>query len=248
MILVGDAAGLINPLNGEGIQYALVSGRWAAHVASQALREGDCSAASLSPYARMVSDNLRYDMALAQMIVELIRNRSLKVVWLRSLEVLAARARADPAYAHIAGGVLAGLLPASDLVSRRILLGSLCEMAGTFGVGHLAGGLAQLVRDAVDHPAAAFAWGAGLPPAALELASCAVEGKFHGRNPHSPRVADNLERIFARRSASRAAVRSAGELSRRLHRRVPLSYFTAPFWFTTTSRTPRSSGGVGRRC
>ena len=76
------------PGNGEGIQYALVSGRWAAHVASQALREGDCSAASLSPYARMVSDNLRYDMALAQMIVELIRNRSLKVVWLRSLEVL----------------------------------------------------------------------------------------------------------------------------------------------------------------
>lgn len=189
MILVGDAAGLINPLNGEGIQYALVSGRWAAHVASQAIREGDCSAASLSPYARMVSDNLRYDMALAQMIVELIRNRSLKVVWLRSLEVLAARARADPAYAHIAGGVLAGLLPASDLVSRRILLGSLCEMAGTFGVGHLAGGLAQLVRDAVDHPAAAFAWGAGLPPAALEFASCAVERKLHGRNPHSPRVA-----------------------------------------------------------
>ena len=61
-------------------------------------------------------------------------------------------------------------------------------------------------------------------------------------------VLDKLERIFARRSASRAAVRSAGELSRRLRRRLPLSYFTAPFWFTTTSRTPRSSGGVGRRC
>jgi hypothetical protein len=155
----------------------------------QALRKGDCSAASLSAYARMVWDNLRYDMALAQMIVELIRNRSLRVVWIRSLEVLAARARADPEYAHTAGGVLAGLLPASDLVSRRILLGSLFEMAGTFGVGPLAGGLVQLVRDVVDQPGAAIAWGAGLPPAALELASCAVERKLHGRNRHSPRVA-----------------------------------------------------------
>ena len=62
-------------------------------------------------------------------------------------------------------------------------------MAGTFGVGHLAGGLAQLVRDAVDDPAAAFAWGAGLPPAALELASCAVERNLHGRDPHSTRAA-----------------------------------------------------------
>lgn len=34
VLLVGDAAGLINPLNGEGIQYALLSGRWAAETVS----------------------------------------------------------------------------------------------------------------------------------------------------------------------------------------------------------------------
>ena len=83
-------------------------------------------------------DSLRYDMALAQMIVELIRNRSLNRVWLRSLRVLASRARADPAYARTAGGVLAGLLPASDLVSRRVLLGSLEQTASMFDVGSLA--------------------------------------------------------------------------------------------------------------
>ena len=37
MILVGDAAGAVNPFNGEGIAYAMESGRLAAEVAVQAL-------------------------------------------------------------------------------------------------------------------------------------------------------------------------------------------------------------------
>ena len=37
MLLVGDAAGAVNPFNGEGIAYALESGRLAAEVAVQAL-------------------------------------------------------------------------------------------------------------------------------------------------------------------------------------------------------------------
>ena len=189
MALVGDAAGLINPLNGEGIQYALLSGRWAAHVVAQALCHGDCSAASLSPYARTVARSLRYDMALAQMIVELIRNRSLNQVWLRSLRDLAARARADPAYTRVAGGVLAGLLPASDLMSRRILLGSLEQTASAVDLGNLLSGVQRLVRDAVDHPDAMLAWGAGLPPAAMELAVCATERAFGGAVPDQGSVA-----------------------------------------------------------
>ena len=174
MVLVGDAAGLINPLNGEGIQYALLSGRWAAHVVAQALRHGDCSAASLSPYARTVAHSLRYDMALAQMVVELIRNRSLNAVWLRSLQVLAARARADPGYSRIAGGVLAGLLPASDLVSRRVLLGSLEQTASMFDAGSLLDGTQRLVRDSLRHPGDTLAWVAGLAPAAAEVLACAA--------------------------------------------------------------------------
>jgi flavin-dependent dehydrogenase len=41
VLLAGDAAGLINPLNGEGIQYALLSGRWAAETAVQAAARND---------------------------------------------------------------------------------------------------------------------------------------------------------------------------------------------------------------
>ena len=185
MVLVGDAAGLINPLNGEGIQYALLSARWAAHVVAQAVRHGDCSADSLSPYARTVADSLRYDMALAQMIVELIRNRSLNVVWLRSLQVLAARARGDPDYARIAGGVLAGLLPASDLVSRRVLLGSLEQTASMFDAGSLLSGTHRLVRDAIHHPGAMLAWAAGLAPAAAEVLVCAA-GRTLGQAAPDP--------------------------------------------------------------
>ena len=44
VLLVGDAAGLINPLNGEGIQYALLSARWAAETLLESARAGDFSA------------------------------------------------------------------------------------------------------------------------------------------------------------------------------------------------------------
>jgi flavin-dependent dehydrogenase len=37
MLLVGDAGGMVNPFNGEGIAYAMESGRLAAEVVTQAL-------------------------------------------------------------------------------------------------------------------------------------------------------------------------------------------------------------------
>lgn len=189
VVLVGDAAGLINPLNGEGIQYALLSARWAAHAVGQALGSGDCSAAALGSYERTVARNLRYDMALSQLIVELIRNRSLNVVWLRSLRALAARARGDPEYARIAGGVLAGLLPASDLVSRRVLLGSLEQAAGAMDAGTVMSGVHRVVRDSLRHPEAMLAWAAGVWPAALEVLVCAAGRTLDGGAADGERVA-----------------------------------------------------------
>ena len=38
LLLVGDAGGMVNPFNGEGIAYAMESGRLAAEVIAQALR------------------------------------------------------------------------------------------------------------------------------------------------------------------------------------------------------------------
>jgi flavin-dependent dehydrogenase len=50
LLLVGEAAGLVNPINGEGVDYALESGLLAARVISEALAAGDVSARKLAAY------------------------------------------------------------------------------------------------------------------------------------------------------------------------------------------------------
>ncbi len=135
VLLLGDAAGLINPINGEGIQYALESGRWAATAAVRALAADTLDTAGLRPYETELRARMNYDMALAGLIVTLIRNRSLNPVWLTALRVICARARRDPVYAQRAGGILAGLVPAQRAVSLRMLLGTVEQAAVSLGIG-----------------------------------------------------------------------------------------------------------------
>jgi len=52
LLVIGDAAGFIDPLTGEGIQYALESGKIAADVLAAALQKGDVSAAMLKKYQK----------------------------------------------------------------------------------------------------------------------------------------------------------------------------------------------------
>jgi menaquinone-9 beta-reductase len=120
MMLLGDAAGLINPLNGEGIQYALHSARWAADIAAIRLACDRLDAASLEGYQRRVHQSLRTDMALSRLIVQLIRNRNLNYVWLHALRSIASRAKSDPDYAHHLGCVLTGLTPDVSTVGTGV--------------------------------------------------------------------------------------------------------------------------------
>lgn len=121
LMLVGDAAGLINPLNGEGIQYALHSARWAADVAADRLSTDRLDAVSLAAYEQRVHHSLRHDMAFSRLIVELIRNRTLNPVWLRALRIIASRASVDPDYAHRVGCVLTGLAPATRTLGLSVI-------------------------------------------------------------------------------------------------------------------------------
>jgi len=50
LMLVGDAAGLVSPLSGEGIFYSMRSGLLAAKQAAEALEANDTSAAALAPF------------------------------------------------------------------------------------------------------------------------------------------------------------------------------------------------------
>ncbi|HEY8032642.1 MAG TPA: geranylgeranyl reductase family protein [Methylocella sp.] len=114
VMLIGDAASLINPLNGEGIQYALLSARWAAEVLAPCLRSDDFSARALAPFAARVEREMRYDMALSRFIVQLISNRALTPLWIAASKILAQRAHKDANTARIVSGIFAGLLPARD--------------------------------------------------------------------------------------------------------------------------------------
>ncbi|MEW6776902.1 MAG: NAD(P)/FAD-dependent oxidoreductase [Bdellovibrionota bacterium] len=51
-LLAGDAASLINPLTGDGIEYAMESGRYAAEALLEGLAEGDLSGKGLRSYER----------------------------------------------------------------------------------------------------------------------------------------------------------------------------------------------------
>ncbi len=121
LLLIGDAAGLINSLNGEGIQYALLSSRWAAETIVKGLREVDFSAGQMASYEDRLRRELRFDMALSNMVKQFIRNRSLNPLWMEMLKVLSQRASQDREYASKAGGVLAGIYPANEVLKPTFM-------------------------------------------------------------------------------------------------------------------------------
>lgn len=73
VVLVGDAGGMVNPFNGEGIAYAMASGRIAADVAVQALaKDGAARERTLAAYPRAVAAELAQYYALGRLFVRMI--------------------------------------------------------------------------------------------------------------------------------------------------------------------------------
>jgi hypothetical protein len=143
VLLTGDAAGLINSLNGEGIQYALLSGRWAAETLIDCFASNGHTYAALQKYEQTIKQQVGYDMCLSNMVIQFIRNRNLNPLWLNLLEVMTAKAAKDEYYATIAGGILAGLVPASEAVSvsfiGKSVMQGLATMAAS-GIDTVKGG------------------------------------------------------------------------------------------------------------
>jgi geranylgeranyl reductase family protein len=64
VLLCGDAAGFINPITGEGIYYAMVSGYFAATVTAEALKAQDLSSRFLSRYQTLWNHDFGKDLKL----------------------------------------------------------------------------------------------------------------------------------------------------------------------------------------
>ena len=85
-LLVGDAAGAVNPFNGEGIDYAYETGRLAAGLIADALATGDSDA--LAVYDEMLVAEYAAYHRVARIFVSVIGNpsvmRTLTTVGMRS--------------------------------------------------------------------------------------------------------------------------------------------------------------------
>jgi len=69
-LLVGDAAGFINPLNGEGIYYAMVSGQIAAEIIAEALEKKQTTQEFLSQYQTRWQNDFGKDIDLILKVVK----------------------------------------------------------------------------------------------------------------------------------------------------------------------------------
>jgi len=101
MLVAGDAAGLVNPLSGEGIAPALESGELAARTALAALQRGDLSARALYGYSRALRQRYAADGRAARLLRRALNSRPL-------LNRVFRRLRADEELALQVGYVVIG--------------------------------------------------------------------------------------------------------------------------------------------
>lgn len=127
LILVGDAAGLINPLSGDGIQYALLSARWASETLETCLQKNDFSSEAIYAYRKKVDKELGYDFALSNLLVQFPRNKTFTPVWMLILTVMISRAKQDKEYADIIAGIFEGTYPSYKALAPSFILKSLLQ-------------------------------------------------------------------------------------------------------------------------
>jgi flavin-dependent dehydrogenase len=149
-LLIGDAANLVDPINGEGIHTALESGQIAARVADEALRADDLSATFLARYDRRWQAAFGLDLRIADLFVTLAGNRSLRGAWLSMLRLAGTTANGDRNYAGVITGILAGVMPTRKSLSPGFILRTLLHTPHTY---------ARLLGAPSPKPLALLTWG-----------------------------------------------------------------------------------------
>ncbi len=124
MLLVGDAGGMVNPFNGEGIAYAMESGRIAAETIAEALASGQDQARDLrlATYPTRLKSEWGGYYTLGRVFVKLIGND-------RVMKVAAQKGLAHPTLMKFTLKLLANLSePKGGDVADR-LIGALTRIA-----------------------------------------------------------------------------------------------------------------------
>ena len=85
-MLVGDAAGLIDPFTGEGIGNAMYAARYAAECAHDACRERDFSERSMSRYERRLWSEIGDALKVSSRMQQVGRSRFLLNFVIRKAE------------------------------------------------------------------------------------------------------------------------------------------------------------------
>ncbi len=107
-LLLGDAAGLIDPFTGEGIGNALYSARLAVETACEALAAGDCSASFLRRYEERLWEALGNELRVSTRLQQLGRYRPL-------LNLVVRKAARDPRVSELICGMIANAVPKKTL-------------------------------------------------------------------------------------------------------------------------------------
>lgn len=115
VLLAGEAAGLANPLTGEGIDYALESGRIAAEHASTMLSKNDFTASRFIGYDRELRGRFQRTLVGARRLGDLYLNPFL-------LDRLVEVARRNPDVRSLIGDVTVGNRGLNEMLSIKTLL------------------------------------------------------------------------------------------------------------------------------
>ena len=115
ILVAGDAAGLVNPLTGEGIAVALESGQLAATQALSALETGDFSACALAPYGQALRARFLADQRAARFL-------RIALFVPRLFNHVMQRLRHDPKLALLIGYIIVGYKPPRLALRPRTLL------------------------------------------------------------------------------------------------------------------------------
>ncbi len=109
-VLLGDAAGLIDPFSGEGIGNAFYSARIAVTACAEAIAAGDTSAAGLRCYEQRLWDSLGDELKVSTQMQRIGRMRPV-------LNFVINKAARNEAVADHVCGMLANAVPKKDMTS-----------------------------------------------------------------------------------------------------------------------------------